>query len=217
MPHDGIDPVPIACEIVTAIQSYVTRRVPVFDPAVVTVARIEAGTTDNVIADTATMLGTIRTLSPERRTQMQEGLARLARGIADAHGASADISFTTGFPVTRCDPDAVVFGRATVEALFGVEAWRTMDAPVMGAEDFAYVLDRVPGAMFFLGVAAQGADLASCCGLHSSHMILDELVMARGTALHVALAERFLDGAFAGPRSGPAERAEQGNSPLASD
>ncbi len=191
MPQDALDPVPIACEIVSAIQAWVTRRIPVSDPAVVTIASIHAGTTNNVIPESAALLGTIRTLSSERRRAVQEGLRLLATGIAAAHGAEADVTFTSGFPVTVCDYAAVDFGRGVVADLFGAEGWRTLDHPIMGAEDFSYVLERVPGAMFFLG-AGPAEDTAACCGLHSNRMVLDESAMAHGVALHVALAERFL-------------------------
>ncbi len=195
MPHDACDPVPIACAIVTAIQTFVTREVPVADPAVVTIGKIEAGTTNNVIAESAYLLGTIRTLSPTRRAAVQAGLRRVAQGIAAAHGATADITITEGFPVTICDPRAVAFGRDTVEALYP-GAWNDMAQPVMGAEDFAYVLEKVPGAMFFLGVSHEGADWRQCCPLHSNRMVLDESVMARGAAVHAALATRFLETGF---------------------
>lgn len=197
MPHDTIDPLPIACEIVLAIQSFVTRRVPVASPAIVTIGRIACGTTDNVIADTASMLGTIRTLSPETRRLVTERLPALVRGIAEAHGARADIRIETGFPVTVCDPRAVALGRATAAALFGAEAWVDLAAPNMGGEDFSYVLEKVPGAMFFLGASHAGDDWRACCALHSPRMVLDEAVMARGAALHAALAMRFLEQGFA--------------------
>jgi len=196
MPHDALDPVPIACEIVLAIQTFVTRQVNVFDPAVVTIGKIEAGTTNNVIPETAFLLGTIRTLSPARRRGMQVGLRKLAEGIAAAHGASAEVEYQEGFPVTLCDERAVAFGRATVEAEFGAESWHQMAAPVMGAEDFSYLLEKVPGAMFFLGASHAGDDWTQCCGLHSNHMVMDESVMARGAALHAALAARFLAEGF---------------------
>ncbi|HET8613433.1 MAG TPA: M20 family metallopeptidase [Sphingomonas sp.] len=196
MPQDALDPVPIACEIVGAIQSWVTRRVAVSDPAVVTIAKIEAGTTDNVIPESAFLLGTIRTLSPGTRTAVQEGLRRLAEGIAAAHGASASVEFEQGFPPTICDARAVDLARATVEDVFGAESWVGMTAPVMGAEDFSYVLEKVPGAMLFLGASENGSDWRSCCGLHSNRMVLDESVMARGAALHAAIAERFLAEGF---------------------
>jgi hippurate hydrolase len=196
MPFDALDPVPIACEIVTAINTWVTRRVPMADPAVVTVAKIVAGTTDNVIPETAFLLGTIRTLSPERRAAVQAGLKTLAEGIAAAHGASATVAFEQGFPPTICDARAVESARRAVESLYGPEAWLAMEHPVMGAEDFSYVLDKVPGAMLFLGAADAGSDWRSCCALHSNRMVLDEKVMARGAALHAALAERFLAEGF---------------------
>jgi hippurate hydrolase len=197
MPHDALDPVPIAAEIVLAIQSWVTRNVPIADPAVVTIGEMKAGSTDNVIPETATLFGTIRTLSAQRREAVQAGLARLATGIARAHGADASVAITPGFPVTVCDSAAVAFGERTVKDLLGDPAWVTLSSPVMGAEDFSYVLEKVPGAMFFLGASHQGADWRSCCALHSNRMVLDEAVMARGAAVHAALATRFLEQGFA--------------------
>jgi hippurate hydrolase len=196
MPHDALDPVPIACEIVGAIQSWVTRRVPVTDPAVVTIAKIEAGTTDNVIPESAFLLGTIRTLSPTMRAAVQEGLGRLAKGISEAHGASATVEFEQGFPPTVCDARAVAFARQRVKDLYGDDAWIELGAPIMGAEDFAYVLQKIPGAMLFLGASESGSDWKSCCGLHSNRMVIDEKVMARGAALHAAIAEQFLANGF---------------------
>lgn len=196
MPHDAVDPIPVACEIVSAIQTMVTRKVSVFDPAVITIAKIEAGTTNNIIPETAHLLGTIRTLSPRRRAMVAEELHRLAPGIAAAHGCEAQVHIEQGFPVTLCDDRAVRFGQEVVEATFGAESWKTLDAPIMGAEDFAYVLEKVPGAMFFLGASHEGDDWRQCCGLHSSRMVLDESVMAKGAALHAAIAERFLADGF---------------------
>ena len=196
MPHDGLDPVPIACEIVLAIQSFVTRQVSVFDPAVVTIGQITAGTTDNIIPETATLFGTIRTLSAQQRGAVQVGLKLLIEGIAAAHGGSATVSFEQGFPVTVCDARATALGAAVATETFDNAAWRTLETPIMGAEDFAYVLEKVPGAMFFLGASAQGSDWRSCCGLHSNRMTIDEAVMARGAAMHAAMAARFLASGF---------------------
>jgi hippurate hydrolase len=198
MPHDATDPIPVACEIVSAIQSMVTRKISVFDPAVITIAKIEAGTTNNIIPETASMLGTIRTLSPKRRAMVAEELHRLIPAIAVAHGCSAEVHIEQGFPVTICDNHAVRFGQQVVEAQFGTDSWMSLDHPIMGAEDFAYVLEKVPGAMFFLGASHEGDDWRSCCGLHSNRMVLDERVMAKGAALHAALAERFLAEGFDG-------------------
>jgi amidohydrolase len=111
MPHDAVDPIPVACAIVSAIQTMVTRKVSVFDPAVITIAKIEAGTTNNIIPESASLLGTIRTLSPRRRAMVAEELQRLAPGIAAAHGCEPKVHIEQGFPVTLCDDRAVRFGQ----------------------------------------------------------------------------------------------------------
>jgi amidohydrolase len=196
MPHDATDPIPVACAIVSAIQTMITRTVSVFDPAVVTIAKISAGTTNNIIPETANMLGTIRTLSPYQRGHVADELRRLAPAIAVAHNCTAEVEITPGFPVTLCDASAVAFGKRVVEDQFGADSWKSLDTPIMGAEDFAYVLEKVPGAMFFLGASHEGDDWRSCCGLHSNRMVLDDSVMARGAALHAAIAERFLADGF---------------------
>lgn len=197
MPHDAIDPVPIACEIVTALQAFVTRRLSVADPAVITIAKIEAGTTNNVIPETASLVGTIRALSERTRALAQEGIERIATHVALAHGAEATLRFERGYPVTLCDARAVQHMATCTAALFGEDAWQTMAAPVMGAEDFAYVLQKVPGAMAFLGVCPEGTDWQNACPCHSNRMVLNESVLARGVALHGALAESFLAEGFA--------------------
>lgn len=197
MPHQTLDPVPVACEVVTAIQTMVTRRFDAHDPVVVTIARIEAGTAHNVIADRATLTGTMRSLSPANRERLQEQLRQLVAGIAAAHGFTAELTVTEGFPVTVCDGRAVDFGEAVARRMFGPAGFYRLPAPIMGAEDFAYVLEKVPGAMFFLGVAHEGADWQHCCGIHSTKMMLDESVMPRGAALLAGLAETFLADGFA--------------------
>ena len=195
-PHDALDPIPIACEIVTAIQAMVTRTVPAFDPVVITVGRIEAGTTNNVIPEQAVIEGTIRSFSERSRELAHTGLDRLATNIARAHRAEADVSLFPGFPVTVCDGRAVDLAGRVAGKLFGDGAFRNLPAPVMGAEDFAYVLQKVPGAMVFLGATPEGGDFRTCCALHSNRMVLDERAMARGVALHCGLAESFLRDGF---------------------
>ncbi|MFC4295566.1 M20 family metallopeptidase [Novosphingobium tardum] len=197
MPHQTRDPVPVACEIVMAIQTLITRHFDAADPVIATVARIDAGTTYNVIPDRVTMKGTLRTLSPGNRTRLHAELTRLAEGIASAHGLSAKVTIELGFPVTICDPRAVELGEAVSAELFGDAAFRRMPHPIMGAEDFSYVLEKVPGAMFFLGVAHEGADLASCCGIHSTRMIVDEAALPLGSALLAGCATKFLAEGFA--------------------
>lgn len=192
MPHQALDPVPIACEIVTALQALVARQFDAHDPVIATVARIEAGTAHNIIADSASLKGTLRTLSARHRSKLHAALEQLAMGIAAAHGASASVTITPGFPVTHCDPRAVDLGEAVARDLFGEAGFRRLDQPIMGAEDFSYVLEQVPGAMFFLGVAAEGADWHNCPAIHSPRMTVDEAALPRGAALLAGCAERFL-------------------------
>ena len=196
MPHQALDPIPVACEIVGAIQSMVTRKFAVSDPVVVTVARIEAGTTHNVIPDSATMRGTIRTLSAESRSRVAEAIERLVHGICAAHDMTCEVAFRQGFPVTICDERAVDLGRQVVSDLFGSDRFHRLAHPIMGAEDFSYVLEKMPGAMFFLGVAPQGADWKHCCGIHSPRMTVDETALPVGVALLAGCAERFLAHGF---------------------
>lgn len=196
MPHDARDPVPVACEIVGAIQAMVTRRFPIADPVVITVAKIEAGTTHNVIPDQARLRGTIRTLSAANRQGVQAALAHLAGHIAEAHGLSATVAFTPGFPVTVCDRRAVDLAEGVACRLGGDGRFHRLSHPIMGAEDFAYVLEKVPGAMLFLGVAHQGVDWQSACAIHSPRMVVDETVLPFGAAYLAACAEQFLARGF---------------------
>jgi hippurate hydrolase len=192
MPHFSRDPVPVACEIVTAIQTMITRRYQASEAMVVTVTQLEAGHAHNVIPDRAVLKGTVRTLSPERREAVRGALRTLAEGIAAAHECRAQVTITEGFPPTLNDPRAAALFEAVATGLPG-GSFERMEHPIMGAEDFSYVLEKVPGAMAFLGVAAEGADWASCCGIHSSRMVVDEAVLPRGAAILAGCALRFLE------------------------
>ncbi|TCJ41171.1 M20 family metallopeptidase [Parafrankia sp. BMG5.11] len=196
MPHDTLDPVPAACAVVTALQAMVTRRFNAADAVVVTVTMIEAGTAHNVIPDQVTLRGTLRTLTPRNRERAHELVAETARGIAAGYGLSASVTVTPGFPVTMCDERAVALGRGVTGELFGESDWITLPAPIMGAEDFSYVLEQVPGAMFFLGVAREGDDWRSACSIHSPRMYVDETALPRGSALLAGCALRFLERGF---------------------
>jgi amidohydrolase len=196
MPHDTLDPVPAACAIVTALQAMVTRRFNAADAVVVTVTMIEAGTANNVIPDRVTLGGTIRTLTPRNREKVRALVEETAKGVAAGYGVEAKVNLTAGFPVTICDEHAVRLGQSVTGELFGEGAWTPLPAPIMGAEDFSYVLEKVPGAMFFLGVAHEGDDWRSCCAIHSSRMMVDESVLPRGSALLAGCALRFLERGF---------------------
>jgi hippurate hydrolase len=189
-PHDCLDPIPIACAIVQAFQTLVTRGLNVFDPAVLTIAKIEAGTTRNVIPETASLLGTVRTLSEATRTRVLDGVRRVAEGIAAAHGATAEVQLTRGYPVTVNDADFAGFVLDTAREVLGPERAQPLAHPLMGSEDFSYVLQRVPGAMVNLGTRP---DSGPAFSNHSNRMVVNEAALTAGVALHVGVALRFLE------------------------
>jgi amidohydrolase len=188
MPHAAADPIPVAAEIVLALQSMVTRQVDVFDPAVVTVGHLEAGTINNVIPRSALLEGTIRTLSPARRAAVVAAVERVGRGVAAAHGLTVDWEHEELYPVTINDTGAAARVGDVVTALLGREALHHQTAPLMGAEDFSYVLEKVPGSMAFLGACPPGSDPASAAPNHSDLVVFDEEPLPAGVALYAAMA-----------------------------
>jgi amidohydrolase len=193
MPHLAVDPVPVACEMGLALHAMVTRRANVFDPIVLTCGKIAGGTASNVIPEVVEMLGTLRTTSEAARDNAREGIRRVATNIAAAHQCEAEVAIRAGYPVPINDATFVDFARGVATDLVGAENYIELPAPFMGAEDFSYVLQRMPGCMMFLGVMPDGHDghdhVASC---HSNRMILNEDAMAVGIAMHAAVAHRFL-------------------------
>jgi len=196
LPHLTRDPVPVAAELVLAIQSLVARRVNAFDPAIVSVTRLRAGTTSNVIPEGANLQGTIRAVSDATRRRVRAKLEALVAGLAAAHEVEIRLHVLPGYPVTVNDAGFAGFASRVASELLGEERTVAMPSPVMGAEDFSYILERVPGALAFLGARLEGE--GGGAPLHSNRMVLDERVMATGMALHAGVALRFLGG-DAGP------------------
>ena len=192
MPHECIDPIPIACEIVMALQTHIARAVSVNDPAVLSITKINAGTAHNIVPQAVELYGTMRTLSEATRVDLRAAYARIVEGIAAAHGAVGEARIEEGYPVTVNDERAVELMKACAVQLGGEAGYATMPA-MMGAEDFSYVLQKVPGAMAFIGVAPAGSDPRTNPPLHNTRMTIDESVMAKGIAMHCTMATRFLE------------------------
>lgn len=191
-PHRALDPIPIACEIVQAMQMMVTRSIDVFDPSIITVGRITAGTTNNVIPETATIEGTIRAVSEATRKKVHAGIQRVADGIAAAHDASVTVEVTLGYPVTSNHKGFAAFATDVAGEIVGADHVLQMPHPVMGAEDFSYVLEAVPGSMMFLGGTHPDRNLATAPPNHSNRVTFDEHAMATGMAIYSAVAIRHL-------------------------
>jgi len=191
-PHFTLDPVPVACEIVQALQILVTRRIDVFDPGVITVTQIHTGTAYNVIPETATIMGTMRAVSERTRSLIHDGIRRVAEGIAAAHGVEVNIDLEYGYPVTVNDHDYAAFTADIATAVSGDRNVRIMDNPVMGAEDFSYVLQKVKGSMMFLGLMPEGMDITKAAPNHSNRAIYEEEHMKRGISVYSSVALRHL-------------------------
>ena len=188
-PHHARDPIPAAAAMVGAFQTMMTREVNVFDPAVVTIAHIESGTTNNIIPEVAHMEGTIRAVSEETRELVHERILRTAEGIADAYGCGCDVDIIRGYPVTINDSGMAELVGQTAARILGDDRYMTSPTPIMGAEDFSYVLQKVPGAMMSLGVCpADVEDPLDAAPLHSNRMVLNEDALQSGIAMHAAMA-----------------------------
>jgi hippurate hydrolase len=189
-PHMCLDPIPVACEMVQALQALVTRRISIFDPAVVSITKIEAGTTRNVIPESATLLGTVRTLSEATRERALDGVRRVAEGVGAAHGAKVNVEISRGYPVTVNDEGFAGFVVDTARELLGPERAHASRHPIMASEDFSYVLQRIPGAMANLCVRPESGPAFPT---HSNRMTLNESALANGIAMHAAVALRYLE------------------------
>jgi hippurate hydrolase len=191
-PYLAADPVPAICEMVLALQTMVTRNFDPFDPVVVTVGSLHAGTTDNVIGDEAKFLATARSYSTASQAKLTKLVPRLISDIASAHGLTADVEYATEYPVTVNDDAEAAFAGQTIETVFGAGRGETARFPITGAEDFSFVLEQVPGAFVFLGAVPAGRDPLTAPTNHSAVAVFDDAALPEGTALYAELALRRL-------------------------
>jgi amidohydrolase len=191
-PHRAADPIVVACEMVTALQTLVTRKFDVFDPVVITVGSFHAGTADNVIPDEAKFWATARSFSRESRGALAEMVPRLIGDIARGHGLTAEATYAGEYPVTVNDPAEAAFAGETIAAVFGGGRGETAEFPITGAEDFSFVLEQVPGAFVMLGACPPDQDPETAPTNHSAVAVFDDAALADGTALYAELALRRL-------------------------
>jgi len=190
-PHNAKDPIPVAAEIITALQVAVTRQVHVFDPTVLTIGHLHAGTTTNIIPERAHMRGTFRCVSDERRAMMPDLIKRVVQGVASAHGLRAKVEFSALYPVTVNDAHVNERVDEIARSLVGDADVEAMPAPIMGAEDWSYVLQRIPGVMASLGARPRDRKLTGYPQNHSNLVVFDEAAMAVGAALYAAVAQQL--------------------------
>lgn len=188
-PQFTLDPVPVLCEIVLALQTMVTRSFDPFDTVVLTVGRIEGGTKDNIIGDTANLSATLRTFSPQTRELALANIERVASNVAAAHGQSARMWTTEAYPATINDLAEYQLARRAAEDLFGTERYTDRPHPEMGSEDMSFVMNEVPGAYFFVS-ACPDEDYANAPTNHSPRAAFDDVVVPDAAAWYAEVALR---------------------------
>jgi amidohydrolase len=192
-PHLGIDPVPVAAEIVLAIQTFITRRVPVADPAVASVVRISSDSTaPNVLSSSVDLEVNIRTLSRETLALVRDGLAALVVALGSAHGCDVTTDFIASYPVTVNDPVETQRVLDALDERHGPERVVRLPAPAMASEDFAYILDEVPGTLLFLGAMPDGSTPGQAAPMHSERTFFDDSILGLQAATLAELAWRRL-------------------------
>ena len=181
MPHLAADAVVIAAQVATALQTIVSREVDPVQPAVLTIGEIGAGTAFNIIPETARMGGTVRTIDDDLRYKLPERVEELAKGVARGMRADAELDYTFSYPVTRNDPEAAALALKVAGSLFGEDRAVELAHPSMGGEDFAFFLQKLPGAYIWLGIG-------DVSGLHTPQFAFDEEILPQGAALLTAIA-----------------------------
>jgi amidohydrolase len=191
-PHLTRDPIPATCEMVLALQTAVNRNIDAFAPVVVTVGSLHAGTRRNIIPETASFEATVRTFDRSVRRKVRDLVQQVCRGVGDAHGLDVDIEYLEEYPVTVNDADSVDFAMDVANEVLGERRTVTMEKPITGTEDFSRVIERVPGAMLFLGACPDDRDPETAPSNHSPHAAFDDRVIPEGAALYAELAMRYL-------------------------
>jgi hippurate hydrolase len=198
MPHLGIDPVPIAAQLIMAWQTIVTRNRKPVDPGVISVTQVEAGEALNVVPDSARLRGTVRTFGFETLDLIEQRMREIAEGLCAALGARAEFVFKRNYPPTVNHAAETGFVRRTLADVVGPERVQRFE-PTMGAEDFSFLLQAIPGCYFAIGNGdgshrAGGHGLGPCMLHNPSYDFNDELIPLGATAW-VRIAEAWLGAA----------------------
>lgn len=178
-PEAGTDAIVIAAQVVSALQTLVSRSISPFDPAVITLGTIQGGTANNIVCGQVTMVGTLRSLSAETRGKLKDGIIRTAEGVASAMGGAAEVRITPGYGAVYND-DAYYSRMETIaEDMLGKERIIRREAPSLGVESFCYFLQDTPGVYYDLGCGVGTA-------LHTATFCVDEACLLPGVALQCA-------------------------------
>jgi hippurate hydrolase len=188
MPHQGVDTLVAASQLVLALQTVVARNVHPCESAVVSVTQIHGGEALNVIPDDAVLRGTIRTFKPDVQETVERSIERICAGVASAFGAQINAVFDQRYPPTVNSAVETELCRQVATNIFGESRVRTNDLPSMGAEDFAYMLQEKPGCYVWLGNGAGSGG----CSLHNPHYDFNDDILPLGVSYWVTLAQSAL-------------------------
>ncbi len=195
LPHNGIDPVPVACQIVQAFQTIISRNKKPVEAGVISVTMIHAGEATNVVPDAATLEGTVRTFTVETLDMIETRMEEVARHTAAAFGATCEFEFRRNYPPTVNHPAETDFARRVMGSVVG-EANVLAQEPTMGAEDFAYMLQAKPGCYCFIGngdgAHREAGHGIGPCNLHNPNYDFNDELIPLGATYWVRLAEAWL-------------------------
>jgi amidohydrolase len=198
MPHNGIDPVPVACQIVQALQTIISRNKRPIDAGVISVTILRAGEATNVVPDTCELQGTVRTFSVEVLDLIERRMRRVAEATAQAFEASCEFAFRRNYPPTINHARETQFARELLGSLVGADNVKEFD-PTMGAEDFSFFLQQKPGCYFLIGNGdgshRSGGHGDGPCMLHNPSYDFNDQLIPLGGTMWVRLAEGWLKGA----------------------
>ncbi len=186
-PHLAVDTILVGAQIVNQIQSIVSRNIDPLDAAVVSICAFQSGSADNIIPQTARLRGTVRSLRPEVRDLLGKRVPEVVEATARAYGATAKVNLRRGYPVLRNHERETAFAASVAGQIAGAEHVDTDMAPVMGGEDFSYMLEARPGAFIFVG----NGDSA---GLHNPSYNFNDDIIPVGTSYWVRLVETAMAG-----------------------
>ena len=192
MPNLARDPITAAAEMITSLQTMVTRTFDIFDPVVLSVGVIRGGTAPNVIPDTTTFEATVRRFSEENAERLRSGIGRVLDGVAAAHDVAVEWEFTGGYPLTVNDAEQTAFAADVIRELVGEERYMELQRPFSGSEDFSRVLAAVPGAFVGLGACPPDLDPQQAPMNHSPRARFDDSVLGDAAAVYAGLAAQRL-------------------------
>jgi amidohydrolase len=189
-PHDGVDAIVVASQVIQALQTIVSRKINPLEPVVVSIGKMEGGSARNIICDKVILKGTARTLNKEVAKKIPGFLKEIISGITKSAGASFELNYYGGYPILINHPKATNLARGTIAKLFGKEAIFELRRPMMGGEDFAYYLQKIPGSFLRLGIRNPKKD--AIYPWHHPKFTVDEDAIKIGSAVLAGVAFDFL-------------------------